>query len=225
MITRNGNSVIGLVRELKREAQEFIGREIQLVKAEMTAKVSHYTKNGVSLAIGGALAYAGLIIFLGALAAAAAYGFRQAGLAPLLAAAAGLGAIGLIVIATGAMLVLKGVKALKQESPAPERTIGTLQLLKGTPVPGPEERAARKAAERKSGDHPTPEQAEARVVETELKMADTLEELADRVSFTRVRGLATTQVREHPYRWGLVAAGFGAAGSFLLKRRLGKARA
>ncbi len=72
-------------------------------------------------------------------------------------------------------------------------------------------------------DERSPEQVEASVLVAEAQMADTLEALAEKVSLDRVRRRVTSEVRTHPYKWGLIAAGCGAAGSYVLKRKLTKA--
>ena len=66
----------------------------------------------------------------------------------------------------------------------------------------------------------TSKEIEASVLATENRMAATLDELADRVTLKEMRQKTKAEVASHPYRWGLVAAGCGAAGSFILKRKL-----
>ncbi|HVM48496.1 MAG TPA: phage holin family protein [Candidatus Acidoferrum sp.] len=212
----NGSTVRALVAELKQQAQTFFREEIRLVKAELTQKLAHYGVSAASMAVGGCLAFAGLIIFLGALGTLLGFAFSRAGLDALLAGFIGWGIIGLLVIGVGAGLLLKGLAAIKKQSPAPERTVRTLQQPRGTqPQPSP-------APSKEAKDERTPEELEASITATEAQMADTLDELAERVSLSRARRRVNAEVRAHPYRWGLVAAGCGAAGSYLLKRRLSK---
>jgi Putative Actinobacterial Holin-X, holin superfamily III len=217
-IMRDGSSIVDLVKELKREAQTFFREEIQLLKAELSEKLARYGINAASLAIGGFVAYAGLIVFLCGLGALLAFAFTSAGLNPQLAWFIGLDIIGLLVIGAGSAMVLKGLTTLKTESPAPQRTIHTLQQFKAT-APNATKQLAK---ERPEKDERTPEQLEASIVATEAQMADTLEALTERTSLDYARRKATAHVRAHPYRWGLVAAGCGAAGSYLLKRKLSR---
>ena len=202
---------MGLVRELKQETKLFIREEIQLAKSEMAEKLAGYGGDTARVAVGGFLGYAGLIVFLGALGALLAFGFNRLGLDPLLAGSVGLGIIGLAVIAVSVVLLMNGIKAIKKQSLTPARTIGALHHLKGA-APEPV----------KIKDERTIDQVEASVVETEARMAETLDELAERVSLSHLRQRATTEVRSHPYRWGLIAASCGAAGSYMLKRKLSK---
>jgi hypothetical protein len=110
---------------------------------------------------------------------------------------------------------MKGVKAFSKESLTPKRTIETLQYLKGTEVACPAEPAPKVKEKTR-----TSEEIEASVLALETQMGETFEELADRVTLTHFRKQAEAEVRNHPYRWGLVAMGTGLAGSYLLKRKL-----
>jgi len=171
-------------------------------------------KDSVNVAIGGFVAYAGLIVFLGALGMLIAFALQQLNLDPFLSAFIGLGAIGFIVIAVGAIMLLGGLKALKKESIAPERTIETLQRVRGT------RNHVAKPTAPKPKDERSSEQIEAAVVQTEARMAETLEELGDRLSMTHLRRQAKVEVQKHPYRWSLVAMGAGVCGSYIMKRKL-----
>src|SRR6266478_729133 len=102
----NGSSIFDLVKDLREEVKTFLREEVHLAKAELSEKISRMGKESVNIAIGGFVAYAGLIVFLGAL--------------------------GFIVIAVGASMLLSGLKALKKQSLTPERTIESLQRVKGT---------------------------------------------------------------------------------------------
>jgi hypothetical protein len=217
----NGTSIMELVRELKHHTKTFIREEMQLAKAEMSQKLASYGTNAISIAIGGCMAYAGLIVFLAGLGVLVAFAFTKLGLDPLLAGFIGLGLIGLLVIATGAIMLMKGIKAIKKVSPTPERTVRTLQQLKAS---DPDMVQDLRTVEEKKDDR-TPEQVEAGVMVAEERMAETIDELAERVSLSHARRRADAEVRAHPYRWGLIAAGCGAAGSYLVKRKLSKSAA
>ena len=211
---RNGNSIIDLVKDITQQTRTLLREEAQLIKVELTEKAVCLGKNAVGVAIGGFVAYAGLIIFLGALGILVAWGLEQLGWAPALAEFAGLGIIAILVIATGAVLIMKGIRAFKTSSFAPKRTIETWQHLKG-------EEAGRKHLPEPKPKERTSAEIEASVLATEQEMAETLEEIGDRVSLRHLREQATTEVRAHPYRWGLVAMGAGLAGSLFVKRKRG----
>jgi len=116
---RNGSSLFGLVRELKHEVKIFIREEIRLAKTELGEKISCFGGNSAAVAIGGFVAYAGLIVLLAGLGAVLAFAFSRLDLPPLLAAFIGLSIIGLIVIGAGTIMLMKGIKQLKNQSFAP----------------------------------------------------------------------------------------------------------
>lgn len=211
----NGSSIVGLVKGLSQQVKTFLREEVHLAKAELSEKISSVAKDCVNIAVGGFVAYAGLIIFLGALGVLLGFAFQRFGLDPLMSEFIGLGIIGLIVIAVGALMLLGGLKALKKESFAPERTIETLQRIKG---PTPAVKKDMVAAEEKK-DERSSKEIEASVVRTEKQMAETLEDLGDRLTMTHLRQQADEELRKHPYRWSLVAIGAGVCGSYLMKRK------
>jgi hypothetical protein len=123
----------------------------------------------------------------------------------------GFAVLGLFVMAAGSLVAINALHALKKESLVPEKTVEKLQELKGEP-------AALKPPELKKKDERTSEEIEADVICAEARMKETLEELGDRVTLRRFRRQANIEVRNHPYRWGLLAMGAGVAASFLFKR-------
>jgi hypothetical protein len=213
----NGSSIVELAKDLRDQVKTFLREEMHLAKAELSEKLSHIAKDSVNIAIGGFLAYAGLIVFLGALGVLLGFAFQRLGLDPLLSEFIGLGIIGLIVIAVGAIMLLGGIKALKQESLTPERTIETLQYIKGT-----EPLAKEHIHIKQPKDERSSAEIEASVFQTEQDMAETLDELGDRLTMTHLRHQADAEVRQHPYRWSLVALGAGVCGSYLMKRKLAR---
>jgi protein-S-isoprenylcysteine O-methyltransferase Ste14 len=108
-----------LFSELARETSTLVHDEVQLAKAELTQKVSHIGKNMTGLAIGGALAYAGLL----ALVAAAIAGITAAGL-PVWASAL---IVGVVLAGIGGVLVMTGLAAMKRVDPVPHQTVQTLK--------------------------------------------------------------------------------------------------
>src|SRR5689334_4416876 len=126
-------SLLGLFQALTGNTRTFIRQEIQLAKIEISEKISELGHNTVSLAIGGFVAYSGLIVILIGLGWLLGWAFQQAGLAPLFAGFLGLTIIGLIVILVGGAFLFKALKALSKGSLTPQKTIHTLQELRGTP--------------------------------------------------------------------------------------------
>ena len=108
-----------LFGDLARDTGTLVRQEVELAKVEMTQKATRVGKDLGFLVAGGAVAYAGFL----ALIAAVAIGLGQLGvpwwLATLLVA--------LVVGGVGAFLVMRGLSALKRENLAPERTMQTLK--------------------------------------------------------------------------------------------------
>src|SRR5215471_5420719 len=99
-------STLGLVRTLTSDTKRLLRQEIELAKAEVSEKVSFFSRNAAAVAIGGFIAYAGLIVFLVGVGWLVGWAFQRAGVEPVLAGFLGLAIIGLLVGAVGGVLVL-----------------------------------------------------------------------------------------------------------------------
>jgi Putative Actinobacterial Holin-X, holin superfamily III len=209
-----GTTIFGLIKELNHEVKDFIKEEVQLAKIELTEKLKKAGRNSIGLAIGGVLAFVGSIVLLLGLGGLLGFAFQKLGMQPLLAAALGVAVFGLIVTAIGAVLALKGVKALSKESLAPERTLKTLQAFKGV------ETHAKPKVQEEPKDKRTPQQIEKSILATETKLDNTLHELSNRLTFRHAKDTARGQIQSHPYKWGGAALGAGVLTSFLIKHKL-----
>jgi ElaB/YqjD/DUF883 family membrane-anchored ribosome-binding protein len=206
-------SVFRLFRALTTDTRTLLRQELQLAKTEISEKISRMGRNAAALAVGGFVAYAGLIVFLIGLGWLLAWAFSLAGLAPIFAAFLGLAIIGLIATAIGCGLLLKGLKTFSKESLAPERTLHTLQELKGT-------RAAALASEQAEGAaKPSSGEMQARVELTESRMGETLDELGERLSPQHINAEVKQRIQANPYRAGLYAMLAGLVSGLLLRRK------
>lgn len=116
--TSDDRSLGELFASLSKDTTTLVRQEIELAKTEVSEKVSEVGKNVVSLVIGGAIAYAALILIL----AAVAVGLAQI-MEPWLAVLI----VGVVVAIIGLILVQKGMSALKNINLVPEKTIATLK--------------------------------------------------------------------------------------------------
>lgn len=116
--SREDRSLGELFSELSRETSTLFRQEIALAKTEMTEKATTVGKNVGFLAVGGAVAYAGFLVLLGALVVILAL-FLPWWLSALI--------VGVIVAAVGYALVQKGLSTLKQVDMAPRETIESLK--------------------------------------------------------------------------------------------------
>ena len=113
-------SLKGLLSSLGGEIGTLFRTELQLARAETSEKVGQVAGAGVSLAIGGLLALAALLVLLDA---AAAYLRDVVLLTPWVAHLA----VGLVVALIALVFILKGRSGLKAGNLTPDRTIASLQ--------------------------------------------------------------------------------------------------
>src|SRR6476620_7076838 len=114
---QDNRSLGELFSALAADTGTLVRQEVELAKTEMTQKA---TKVGIDIGFllaGGAVAYAGFLAFI----AAVAIGLGQLGLPWWLATLL----VALVVGGVGAFLVMKGLNALKQQNLAPERAMAT----------------------------------------------------------------------------------------------------
>jgi hypothetical protein len=116
--SREDRSLGELFSELSRDTSTLVRQEIALAKTEMSEKASTVGKNVGFLAVGGAVAYAGFLVLLGALVVILAL-FLPWWLSALI--------VGFVVAAIGYTLVQKGISTLKQVDMAPRETIESLK--------------------------------------------------------------------------------------------------
>ncbi|WP_460428547.1 phage holin family protein [Azotobacter armeniacus] len=115
---KGGTSIVGLLGQLGRELPSLITKELALAKVEISESINATKAGIVSLAGGGAVLLAGLIILL----QAAVYALSQvmdAWLAALI--------VGVVVVVIGYILVQGGKKKFAPSAFKPSRTLHTLQ--------------------------------------------------------------------------------------------------
>jgi hypothetical protein len=116
---RDERSLGDLFSELSRETTTLVRQEMQLAKAELTQSATEAARGIGMLVAGGAVAYAGLLFLLLAIV----FGLIEAGWDAWLAALI----VGLVVMALGAVLVLRARESLKPANLAPQKTVETLK--------------------------------------------------------------------------------------------------
>lgn len=108
-----------LFAELSRETGTLVRKEVELATTEMTAKAKVAGTHAATVAAGGALVHAGLLVFLAMLVIA----LTQMGVAPWLAALI----VAVLTMGVGYMLVNKGLTNLRRTSVAPTQTMESLK--------------------------------------------------------------------------------------------------
>lgn len=112
----------GLFSDLWRETTTLVRDEAELAKADLSEKVSHVANAAGSLAVGGAIAFAGFLVLLwAAVIALAAVLPPDAGpwLAPLI--------VGALVLAIGLIALSSGRRRLRAYELAPRRSAESLR--------------------------------------------------------------------------------------------------
>lgn len=128
--TQNPPSLAGLLQDLRDETTNLLRQEVALAKAELSEKTSRLTSNAVQLAIGGFVAYAGLIVLLFGFGDLLASLFINMGMSAGLAAWLAPSLVGLIVALIGMMMLTKAKKALSADKLVPEQTIESMRQNK-----------------------------------------------------------------------------------------------
>jgi len=120
MQTRKDDRSLGeLFGDLARDMGVLVRQEVGLATTEMTHKASRMARNVAVLAVGGLVAYAGMLAILAAIIIALA----AAGLTWWLAALV----VGVVVTIVGGVLVQRGLDALKRADLTPSQTMQTLK--------------------------------------------------------------------------------------------------
>lgn len=116
---RDERSLGDLFSDLSRETTTLVRQEVQLAKAELTQSATEVARGIGMLVAGGAVAYTGLLFLLLAIV----FGLIEAGWDAWLSALI----VGLVVVAIGAVLVLRARESLKPANLAPQKTIETVK--------------------------------------------------------------------------------------------------
>ncbi len=116
---QDNRSLGELFSALATDTGTLVRQEVELAKTEMTQKATRVGKDIGFLLAGGAVAYAGFLAIL----AAIAIGLGQLGLPWWVATLL----VGLVVAGIGGFLVMRGLSALRQETPLPQQTLDTLK--------------------------------------------------------------------------------------------------
>jgi len=120
LTTAEGDPTLGeLVMGLTDDLTTLVRKEVELAKAEVQESIQTGAKAGGMVAAGGAVAYAGLLFILAAIAILLGDWWNNYWL--------GAGVVGIIVAIIGYVMLNGGLNQLKQVSLVPRKTISSLQ--------------------------------------------------------------------------------------------------
>jgi len=117
--TNDDRSLGDLFGDLARDMGTLVSQEVTLARTEITETASRVGKDVAMVAMGGLVAYAGLL----AIVAAVIFLLADRGIPLWLSALM----VGAIVAAIGYVLVQRGITALKQQDLTPRQTIASLK--------------------------------------------------------------------------------------------------
>ncbi len=211
-------SILGIIRGLAERAKDLVRKEVQLAKTEFSEKISEMFRDATQLAVGGLVAYTGLLVFLMGLGWLVAWALAIAGLQPMFAAFVGLSSVGLLVILIGAGLLLKAKADLAKRNLEPVRTAATLQEMQGEHSEAAHQSAAERAVTQ-SGSA----KIQAEVEATEAQMGEALHELGRRLSPHQLKERLKYRIESEPYSAGVFAMVAGLVSGLLVRRKFRRA--
>lgn len=125
--TLTNRSIPDLIKELRDETTLLMRQEVALAKTEMSEKAKAYGRDASYIGAGAFIAYAGFLFILGAITYALLAWFDAMDMSPFIAAWLAPGIVGVVVAGIGAAMIVSGKNKMKKESPAPRRTVESLQ--------------------------------------------------------------------------------------------------
>src|SRR5215203_767363 len=117
--TNNERSLGELFGDLARDMGTLVSQELALARTELTDKASQVGKDIAMLAVGGLVAYAGLLAIIAAVIVLIADRGVPLWVSALI--------VGLVVAGVGYLVVQRGISALKRQEFAPRQTIQSLK--------------------------------------------------------------------------------------------------
>jgi hypothetical protein len=121
------NSIPGLLRDLRDETTTLLRQEVALAKTEVKENVSRLGGHIAQIAIGGFVAYAGIIVLLIGIGHLLGALLVRAGMSEQLAQWLAPSVIGLIVALIGWAMLAKARSAIGHDDLTPRRTLDTMR--------------------------------------------------------------------------------------------------
>jgi predicted phage tail protein len=125
--TTTSNSIPSLLRDLRDETTTLLRQEVALAKSEMKENVSRMGSHAAQIAIGGFVAYAGIIVLLIGIGHLLGALLIRAGLDEQVAQWLAPSIVGLIVAIIGWVMLSKAKSAMAHDDLAPKQTIDSLR--------------------------------------------------------------------------------------------------
>ena len=123
----NPNSIPSLLRDLRDETTTLFRQEVALAKTEMKENVSRLTSHAIHIAVGGCVAYAGIIVLLIGIGHLLGALLIRTGLDAQVAEWLAPSIVGLLVAIIGWAMLSKAKHAMANEDLKPRQTIDSLR--------------------------------------------------------------------------------------------------
>lgn len=123
----NPNSIPSLLRDLRDESSTLLRQEVALAKTEMKENVTRMGAHVAHIAVGGFVAYAGVIVLLIGIGHLLGALLIRAGLDEQVSQWLAPSIVGLIVAIIGWVMVSKAKNAMTHDDLAPKQTIDSLR--------------------------------------------------------------------------------------------------
>lgn len=120
-------SIPHLLRDLRDEATTLLRQEVALAKTEMKENVSRMSSHAAQLAVGGFVAYAGVIVLLIGIGHLLGALLIRGGMDPEVAQWLAPSIVGLVVALIGWAMLSKAKRALSHDDLTPRQTIDSLR--------------------------------------------------------------------------------------------------
>lgn len=121
------NSIPSLLRELRDETTTLLRQEVTLAKVELKDNASRLAGRAVQMAVGGFVAYAGIIVLLIGIGHLLGALFIRMGMSEDLAAWLAPAVIGLVVALIGWGMLARAKNALAHDELTPRRTVDSMK--------------------------------------------------------------------------------------------------
>ncbi len=219
------HSLLGLIDRLREDVRTLVHDEVQLAKTELGEKVSYFGRNAMYLAIGGIVAYLGLIFLLISIGFLIASGFETLGLSTAMALFLGFLAIAVVAAVIGGAMAGKALAAFKKQSLAPKKTIETLQQIKEGGIEQAEVKIYRKPSP--PPDTRNSDQIKSEIEHTRGRINEDVTGIKRRLAWGTMAVNMVAHVKSHPMRSASIGLGTGVVGYALMRvaRLFGRRRA
>ena len=124
------STVVTLLQSLRDDTTTLLRQEVALAKAELKSNASHVGRHAAEIAVGGFVAYAGVIVLLIGLGQLVGIGLVRAGMDPDVAQWLAPTLVGLVIGVIGWAMLAKAKRALAHDTLTPRETIESLKTNK-----------------------------------------------------------------------------------------------